>query len=396
MSQLIPAFHQVRRYKEKNIAGYAMTIEVVTSYDSLREREAEWRQLIQKSLLCNVFHEPEVLLPAIQFLTSQSSKVRIVLVRNDKELIGLFPISIHHSWRGLPISYVSLWRHPYQFLSTPLVHRRSYTDAIEQFLGWLIEEVRYPRLFDCGQLSVELCEEREGLIGVLDRLHLQQALYFERRPGFFVDNYETFERFWAGRSRAFRKKYKQRYRRLSESGTVLIESLPQLGDAGSVEMLNSWIEDFLILEESGWKGREGSAIRSHYKHAQFFVQTLHELYKSDKLHFMRLRVNGRTVAGKTTFTSGSRAFCFKIAYREEFSRSSPGLLLEVEFIREILGSRQFSVVDSCASPNHPLFESIWEDSIGITSGMLYRGRVFGTLRALYCRTAGTSGYSSSL
>lgn len=367
-----------------------MAVEVVTDYESLREREGEWRKLVQRSRLCNIFYEPEVLMPAIQFLTSQSSKVRIVLVKSAGELIGLFPVSIQPSWRGLPISYISLWKHPYQFLSTPLMDHHLYKYAVEQFLGWLIEEVRYPRLFECSQLSAEFCEDGSDLAGVLNRLHLQEALYYERRPAFFIDNYESFEQFWTKCSRAFRKKYRQRHRRLSESGAVLIETLPQVTKAGTVEMLNSWIEDFLILEESGWKGREGTAIRSHHKHLQFFVQTLHELFKTDKLHFMRLRMNGKTIAGKVTFTSGSRAFCFKIAYREEFSRCSPGLLLEVEFIREVLRSRRFSIVDSCATPNHPLFESIWNDSIGIASGMLYRGRVFGTLRALYCRTAGTT------
>jgi CelD/BcsL family acetyltransferase involved in cellulose biosynthesis len=374
----------------------AMAVEVVTGYESLREGVGEWRALVHRSRLRNIFYEPEVLLPAIQFLTASSSKVRIVLVKRAGELIGLFPISIQPSWRGLPMSYVSLWKHPYQFLSTPLVDHYHYEDAIEQFLGWLIEEVRYPRLFECSQLSAEFCEDRRGLPGVLNRLHLQKALYYERRPAFFIDNFESFELFWANCSRAFRKKYRQRYRRLSESGTVLIETLPQVSEIGTTQMLNSWIEDFLILEESGWKGREGTAIRSQYKHRQFFVQTLHELYKREKLHFMRLRVNGETVAGKVTFTTGSRAFCFKIAYREEFSRCSPGLLLEVEFIREMLRSRRFSVVDSCATPNHPLFESIWDDSIGIASGMLYRGRVFGTLRALYCRTAGTSIHTRPL
>lgn len=373
-----------------------MAVEVVTGYESLREREGEWRKLVQRSYVYNIFLEPEVLIPAIQFLTSQNSKVRIVLVKRAGALIGLFPISIQPSWRGLPISYVSLWKHPYQFLSTPLIDHHFYKDAIEAFLGWLIDEVRYPRLFECSQLSAEFCEDRQELPGVLNRLHLQKALYYERRPAFFIDNYDSFELFWAHCSRAFRKKYRQRYRRLGECGTVLIETLPPLAKAGSVEMLNSWIEDFLLVEESGWKGREGTAIRSHYKHSQFFVQALHELYKRDKLHFMRLRVNGITVAGKVTFTSGSRGFCFKIAYREEFSRFSPGLLLEVEFIREVLQSRQFSVVDSCATPNHPLFESIWKDSIGIASGVFYRGRVFGRLRSLYCRTAGTSDRARSI
>ena len=360
-----------------------MRIEIATNPNVLLGLQEKWRDLAQNSRITNIFNEPEMLVPALQFLTG-NRKIQVALLWEKKELVGLFPFAFSPTWRGLPLKHFILWNHPYSFLSTPLIRSDYLITTFNMFLKWIVSVIRYPYLIECHHISSELFSgDREGFLSLLEKCKFQSAMHLESRPGFNLQSYVSFEDYWQTRSRAFRKKYRQRFRQLTEQGIVKVERLPLLSEGGSHEALHSWIEDFLLLEQQGWKGRQGTAMCSNQAHAHYFSRIVSELFKTNKLHFMRLSVNGETIAGKCSFSSGGKVFCFKIAYREKFARSSPGLLLEVEFIREMMRSSEFSMIDSCARPDHPLFESIWEDSISTISGILYRGKVFGILRGVY-------------
>jgi hypothetical protein len=54
--------------------------------------------------------------------------------------------------------------------------------------------------------------------------------------------------------------------------------------------------------------------------------------------------------------SEASAISFKIAYDEEFARYSPGVLLQMEYLERGLA---LDWVDSCATPGHPMFDTLW-------------------------------------
>lgn len=84
-------------------------------------------------------------------------------------------------------------------------------------------------------------------------------------------------------------------------------------------------EEFIDLEASGWKGREGSAIKCS-KELMGFYQTLSKkLARSGFLRWEFLRnESGITLAANLSIQFGSTVTIWKLAYDEEYNRFSPG------------------------------------------------------------------------
>jgi CelD/BcsL family acetyltransferase involved in cellulose biosynthesis len=152
-----------------------------------------------------------------------------------------------------------------------------------------------------------------------------------------------------------RKEFRRLEKRLSESGHLDYRLLFSSEDPAS------WIESFLALEAKGWKGQEGSAMAMENDRRIFFEQISCAAHQRGKLMMLGLFLDNRPIALKCNFVSGSGAFAFKIAFDEEFARSSPGVLLEIENIRRLHEMRHLSWMDSCAIPKHFMINRLWPD-----------------------------------
>jgi hypothetical protein len=54
------------------------------------------------------------------------------------------------------------------------------------------------------------------------------------------------------------------------------------------------------------------------------------------------------------------AFTFKIAFDEDFARFSPGVLLQLEYLK-VLDRDDIGWTDSCAVEDHPMINSLWKE-----------------------------------
>ena len=56
------------------------------------------------------------------------------------------------------------------------------------------------------------------------------------------------------------------------------------------------------------------------------------------------------------------SFAFKIAYDENYSKFSPGVLLELKNIHHLFKqSPPLAWMDSCADPDHPMIDHLWKE-----------------------------------
>ena len=83
--------------------------------------------------------------------------------------------------------------------------------------------------------------------------------------------------------------------------------------------------------------------------------------------------------GNATSLPGRVATRFKIAYRPDYARFSPGVLMEVETIRYLHETHPVAWMDSCAAPDHPLINPLWPDRRCIESIYFSTGRWGGNL-----------------
>lgn len=343
-----------------------MTVSVVRDTEALQPVVEAWRLLARSALESNVFYEPEMLLPALRHLRDVGGW-QVVLVYRGGELAGLFPLQRARAGCGTGLVLEPL-RHAHSFLHTPLLHRDHAEAAVAAWLEW------------CARASgaaVILCH-RVTIEGPVARL-LRGALDASCAGCVELRRYQRPLLEPHGDADAYLRKvlnseHRRRLRRnrelLEAQGAVSVE---QVGETASPE---AWIDGFLELEASGWKGRERTALACRKDHERFFRAMVGDFHRQGRALLFGLSVDGRRVAMTCLFrAAGGGAFGFKPAYDEAFQKLSPGLLLEAELVRLFHG-RLAGVgwIDSSSAPDGTLLRRLWSGrrTIG-TLGMAVPG-----------------------
>jgi CelD/BcsL family acetyltransferase involved in cellulose biosynthesis len=120
-----------------------------------------------------------------------------------------------------------------------------------------------------------------------------------------------------------------RYRKkLKSRGDVSVEL--RKGPAAGEDFL----PEFLALEASGWKGRNGTALLNDPNQTAFFTTLIANLAKQERLEWHILRVEDRIVAAGIGVQCRGAVVLPRIAYDEEYAECMPGNLLTEEVIKD--------------------------------------------------------------
>jgi len=155
------------------------------------------------------------------------------------------------------------------------------------------------------------------------------------------------------------------------------------------------IEAFLSLEHMGWKGDEGSSLRSRPEDEAFFREVVSGFASEGRALFIEVTFDGVPIASICNFIAGNVGFGFKIGWDPGFRAASPALINELELMRH--ASAAFADIvyfDSGASPTSFINE-LWlarhrVGTILIPMGWVggshtYACRLGGAVEGAYCR-----------
>jgi CelD/BcsL family acetyltransferase involved in cellulose biosynthesis len=339
---------------------------VVDRPGDLARHVPAWTALIPELLEPNVFYEPWMLGPALEHLR-RVGEVQIVLFyedRTEQQLLGVFPITRHARYRGLPIAGGQLWKYPHCYLSTPHVHRARAAEVLGAFLDWaagqrlpLFEFINLVSDGKFRKVLVDLAHER-GLESVMTR-SMTRPLF--RRSS---DATAYLRRSVSGSNL---KELRRKERRLGEFAPLAYQPL-QPTDA-----LPPLLEEFLAVEASGWKRREGSALACNEGDRRFFETVMTEAFGRDRLYMGTLRFDGRAIAIDTAIRTGEGAYAFKLAFDETMGRFSPGALLTLHTIRRLHELDGFEWLDTCSARDSPMAR-YFTDRVGIDSLLVATGQ----------------------
>ncbi|HZF39829.1 MAG TPA: GNAT family N-acetyltransferase [Blastocatellia bacterium] len=361
--------------------GAGVSVVVINDLTALEKYVPAWEDLAANAIEPNAFYEPWMMMPAIRaFGAGRNLQFALVLAnepaRHDGAplLCGIFPLEQQNHFQGLsrklPFKTLRLWKHKYCYLCTPLVREGYGRQVIAAFFDWL----------DAGSHDCSLMEFRfiagDGLFNGLlidyferhAKLHYIST-YFLRaifRPTIDADTYLC-----AALSAKHRKMIRRQERQLSEIGRLEYDALTPDDDVAV------WIEEFLRLEASGWKGRENSAIASDESDQSYFRSIAKEAFRRGRLSMQALRLDGRPIAYKCDFPAGRGLFTFRIAFDENYARNSPGMLLEIENVRRLHARSQIEWVDSCNDSFSFMFNRVWPARRTILDVVLGAGKTWG-------------------
>ena len=350
---------------------------VVKTAAELAPYVQRWEALAANAIEPNVFYEPWQVMSALRDLTD-APPLELLLVLNEAAvppgLCGVFPLERSASYRGLPVHSLRMWQHKYLFLCTPLVSREHAHSTLNHFLVWTASAEA-----NCEIVSLEDIRADGPFADAL-----KQALDSIRRPHFEECRYSRalLEVDAAQDSRAYMeaalskkkiKEYRRLAQRLSEQGDMRFERLQPGAD------VQPWLDEFLRLEASGWKGREGSAFASTAPDRHYFTEIVTQAHARGRLALLALRLDGVAIAMKCNFVGADGAWAFKIGFEESFAKYSPGVLLELENIRVAFDERnprnglRFPWMDSCAKPDHPMIDHLWRSGRSIETCVFATG-----------------------
>jgi len=326
-------------------AGTGIIVEVRGDLDSLRAIVPEWEALAADAGEPNPFYEHWMLLPALEAY-GPGEGFQCILIWENGTLIGLLPMRLERRFHGLPVRTLRSWRHRNMLLCcVPLLRSRSAGKAIAALLeSPLAPAIEFEWMPADGAAYAALAEAAGagGLPWLVTDAYARALLHRDRDPRErFNSNMKNNLRRWQARLASF--------------GSVTPVRLAPDGD------LAAWSEEFLRLEASGWKAKQGSALACREDDRRFVAAVFPEAFRRGRLLITGLDLGGRPLARHCMITGGEGAFTFKIAYDETYASCSPGIVAEVDNVRQFLEGPGPRWVDSNTSRENTSYGRVWKD-----------------------------------
>lgn len=336
-----------------------------------------WESLAAHAVEPNPFFDPGFVLPAARAL-ARPGEVGLVHLEEQGDMVAAFPAVVGR-WRGI-VPAVASWRHKYSFLGTPLVRsghdvRRVLRSALPPLPGLARRRtVVLEQLTADGPVTDAVRSVAQELRwGVALDVRRERAFLARREAGDYLAHHKHQRRKELGRLR----------RRLADShGEVVVR------DAGSdPDTVETALGRFLEVEQRGWKGDRGTAFASTPTEAAFFRGICESFAERGALELLELWAGDHLAAVQCNLLSGAGVFTFKIAFDESLARFSPGVLLVVDNI-DRFHRAGFAWMDSCADPQNPMINRLWQDRRALSSLALTAPGVVGTASGFALHAAG--------
>lgn len=320
----------------------------------------QWRSLAARALEPNVFYDPAFALAAAPVFGARCGAVLVWSARGL--LIGLFPARIAR-WCDGSLPATTGWTHPYAPLGTPLVDRDDAGPAIAAWLEHLARAPAMPAL-----LALPMLPERGAFAAALDavltRKRLASAAFGRHRRAMLVPGAQPAQYLDQAVPARKRKELGRQRRRLEEIAPVAFAA------ARERERIAAAVEDFLVLEASGWKGVAQTAAANDPAVRRFVEMAVTALAAQGQARVDRMILGDHAIAAAITLTAGDAAWFWKIAYSEGVARFSPGVQLAYQLTPILATQPGIARVDSCATADHPMIDHMWQERLELSDRLI--------------------------
>jgi len=337
----------------------AVSVEVATGA-RLAEIQSEWRDLVARADVANVFMHPVLVSLGARYPNARC--VTLLAWRDcggHRQLAGLWAFNIGRAPRAvLPVSVLAAPPFAHAYLAAPVVDRDALDETLEAILDRIAGDPALPKIIALDGIRADsatmhalarVLEARSSKSRVLRR-SIRPMLACKRDAAPAADKML---------SASTRKKLRQHRRRLAEKGALESKTITEPGAVGRA------VEDFLKLEAAGWKGRERSALLCNPPDATIAREMMGALAPHGEAWVHALTLDGRPVSMQIVLSAGSTAFTWKTAYDERLRDFSPGMLLLEDYTAAFLADPRIATVDSCAY-DESSFMAGWDGRAAMT------------------------------
>lgn len=306
-------------------------IEAITEVDRLGDLEDDWRRLAE--LRGNAFLTPDWCMSWFEHYGEDAAPF-VPVLREGGELVGLLPLALSRSGRPRVcwIAGANLGDHFF-----PLAEIGRETDvaaAVGEALNsaqeaWSILALHHVDL------------EQPWLASLLDASAMRlRVLTRGAGPLPYIDlsEHAGWEEYLASRSSNFRQSIRARTRRAAKRHAMRLRRTERPDEVRKDMAL------FLDLHDRRFSGR-GSSLRSD-RARDFHMDFAAAALRRGWLRLWFLELEGRPAAAWYGWRVGDRYSFFNSGFDPDWSKASPGLVLQAEVIREAFeeGAREFDLL----------------------------------------------------
>ncbi|MDW9772915.1 GNAT family N-acetyltransferase [Sinorhizobium meliloti] len=322
-------------------------------YDLQRELDFLSNRAIEQ----NVFFTGRFLAPAMPRL--EDRVIRLAVIRDQSEqrsrLRFLMPFSIEKPGFSIGATIIRAWSNPFGPLGTPLLDAEDAAETISNLYEALAApSAGLPPVLVLPDIRLNgKFAQLARAVAIGENLPLTVTDTFSRPMLESLLDGPTYLR--EAVSSQHLRELKRQWNNLAKQG-ALVYNVARQPDEIRLRM-----EEFLVLEASGWKGRERSAMIMDRFRAAFAREAVNNLAEADSVRIHTLDLDGKAIATVIVLLMAGAAFAWKTAYDERYAKYSPGKLLVAELTEWHLDDANIIRSDSCAVPDHPVMSRLWQE-----------------------------------
>jgi hypothetical protein len=322
-------------------------------YDLQRELDFLSNRAIEQ----NVFFTGRFLAPAMPRL--EDRVIRLAVIRDQSEqrsrLRFLMPFSIEKPGFSIGATIIRAWSNPFGPLGTPLLDAEDAAETISNLYEALAApSAGLPPVLVLPDIRLNgKFAQLARAVAIGENLPLTVTDTFSRPMLESLLDGPTYLR--EAVSSQHLRELKRQWNNLAKQG-ALVYNVARQPDEIRLRM-----EEFLVLEASGWKGRERSAMVMDRFRAAFAREAVNNLAEADSVRIHTLDLDGKAIATVIVLLMAGEAFAWKTAYDERYAKYSPGKLLVAELTEWHLDDANIIRSDSCAVPDHPVMSRLWQE-----------------------------------
>lgn len=326
---------------------------------------SDWADLEARASVPNAFLSPYFVLPALRHLDSQENVFGAFIERHSggtSTLIGVALFRHKKPSRHFPLPHLTAYASVHSYLSGFLLDA-DYVEETSQMLARFLKSNSYrwhgAHFENCPH---ELIFGPETLAAFSDfGLRWRPTAIWQRpvlRP--VQDTLSVLPQV----SPHSLKDYQRQVRHLQSLGRVEWKA------QHTQEQMEKSLEDFLKLENMGWKGQQKSSLVSNPNDLRFFKEMSAAFHGAGRLFLTEIRLNGNIIASTVNLISGRAGFGFKLGWDTRYAKHSPGivnLVQMMEHAEEAFSDLEY--IDSSSSPDSYV-NKIWPARRTLTDGWL--------------------------
>lgn len=338
------------------------SVRILHHADLTANDRAHWAALSALAGATNVFAQDWFMQSALSHARDSGDVVLAIVGHVHGPWLGVMPLIAEPRFGRWPVRIWRNWSATNQFLGTPLVIAQSADIFWEKLLTFLdqragSEIMLHLEGFDADDpVSLALFNrcKREGRAYHTIHCHDRPA----HRAGEDAEGRRDAKT--RGRLRSLLKRIER------EHGPVAVAVLDPDGPSAP------WIDAFLEMEASGWKGRIGSALGSDCATKALFRAVIERGHANGSARLATLSVGGRPIAMSSWFESKIWGHGFKMTFDEGYRAYAPGQLLMRE-IRDSVGRRSDMSFDTCVPRDASHCHRLWQNNRRIIDGAVAIG-----------------------